>query len=436
MNRKIIKRKYTAVQIELISPLAVSSGENLYSDADVMRDGSGEVFVPGTSLAGAFRNLLQLDERSEKVMGYSDGGQGQMSSLYVSDLYFEKEDKQEPVLSIRDRVCLTRKKTVDNKFDVEIIEPGIRGVIFLNYVQREGDEENFEKAIADILQETESGAIRFGANKNRGFGRFRILKIYEKEFTESEVDEWIAFVPVSKKCNSYGEGTSYEDWVADKEKTHPGYVKICVPLRLIGGISIRRYSTRPNMPDFEHISCGTDEKGLPIPIIPGTSWNGAIRSASYSVLTELVGEKKAEKIICAWFGNVNVKAKDKTAAWQSAIVVGESRIKDGTWLPMTRNQINRFDASTKNGALYSEQSYFGGNTILELMVRKEADYEACIGFLIMAISDLANGYVSVGGQTAVGRGLFEKRDEIKFSEPVDEEKCSKALYDLLYNQEV
>lgn len=439
MNRRIEKRKYFAIVVRLRSPLLVSSGENRFSDADVLRNGLGEIFVPGTSLAGAFRNHMELDGYADKIMGFSEGNKGCMSSLYISDLYFQQDTDSELKISIRDRVQLNGKKTVENKFDTELVEPGVCGTLFLNYIQRQDDSADYETAVSVLLQEIESGAIRFGANKNRGFGRFHVLKVFEREFTSENVDGWIHFSPHSKELASYEEGRNYKDWVVDKKKATSHYLKIQVPLRLMGGISIRRYSTRPDMPDFEHITCGKDGEGNPIPIIPGTSWSGAIRRDAFSKLTKLVGEKKAEEYVQGWFGHVAVKKKtgeEELDAWQSSVVVGESQLQGGTWLSMTRNQINRFDASTKAGALYSEWSYFGGVTNLELMVQKEGEFEALIGLLLLIIDDLQKGYLCVGGQVAVGRGIFEKEGEVRFSESIDLEKCNSALYEFLYEQEV
>ena len=44
---KILKRKYYALEIELISPLKVSNGQEIHSDSDVMRNGNGVLFIPG-----------------------------------------------------------------------------------------------------------------------------------------------------------------------------------------------------------------------------------------------------------------------------------------------------------------------------------------------------------------------------------------------------
>ena len=55
-KNKIIRRYYLAAEVYLRSPLALSSGENEVSDMDVLKNGKGEVFIPGTSVAGAFRS--------------------------------------------------------------------------------------------------------------------------------------------------------------------------------------------------------------------------------------------------------------------------------------------------------------------------------------------------------------------------------------------
>ena len=41
-----------------------------------------------------------------------------------------------------------------------------------------------------------------------------------------------------------------------------------------------------------------------------------------------------------------------------------------------------------------------------------ADEKCILGLLILAIKDLQNGLMAVGGQTAIGRGIFEKQGPI------------------------
>lgn len=419
MKNPVKYRKYYAAELSLASPMAVSSGEDYESDADLIRNRDGELFIPGTSLAGALRNYISRKEDCEKLFGYSEGEKGRMSAVSLSDLYFDQTE--EVRTSLRDRVKLTDDRTVDNKFDQEIIETGAKGTLYLEYVVRKEQEGlDGEALVASLFQGMQDGEIRFGSDKNRGYGRVRISRVYEKGFGPEDVDAWIGFQREGRVLSKYEEH-SYEEW----KQTHPGtaagrYVQIQVPLRQKGGISIRRYSTKPDQADYEHITCNGQ------PVIPGSSWNGAIRADAKNILIE-AGVKRPEKVIGAWFGNL-----DGEDSCQSTIVVRESIIRECVFLPMTRNKINRFDASTVDGALYSEISCMNGKTELELMVRRDAagEYKAVLGLLLLVIRDIQKGYVAVGGQTAVGRGIFAADESrgMTFSEEITEQECLAALY--------
>ena len=151
-------------------------------------------------------------------------------------------------------------------------------------------------------------------------------------------------------------------------------------------------------------------------MIPGTSWAGAVRSRTKKLLKDLnCSEEKAERMINGWFGYVDVKAgKDKKTAGQSMIVIGESILKNAVPLVTTRNKINRFSAATVDGALYTEKAYFGGETQLEIKIRKDKEgcYQLLAAMLSFVARDIANGYLSVGGQTAIGRGIFEGNGDV------------------------
>lgn len=456
-NKKIIEKQYYAFKLRLASPLNVSAGLSEETDADVLRNGDGEVFIPGTSVAGAFRNALMLKEKSDGIMGYSDGEQGRMSSILISDIYFAEPEHVKT--GIRDGIKLDDSKIVENKFDMEIVETGAVGTLFIECVVREGDTpEQYVDAIKKLVTMLQSGEIRFGANKNRGFGRVELLTeadaesyVYEKSFSKEDKNDYAAFIlDVNSKTSKDTRLGLYKsqklsDWIgeewtekclnmnqhadADQPLDLEQYVKISVPLRLMGGISIRRYSAKSNQADFEHITC--DGK----PVIPGSSWNGAIRADVARILRELidVGKDKqmiVENLIDGWFGKIS---DEQGESMQSLVVVSESIIEGATPVPMTRNKVNRFDASTVDGALYSEISYFGGKTTLELLIRKDEKryYEELVEILQLVIRDIKEGFVAVGGQTAVGRGVFAPDGE-----QVDKTFGVPKLYELICSKEV
>lgn len=429
MRNKIISREYYAIDVSLVSPLNISNGEDYYSDADVLTNGSGEYFIPGTSLAGAFRNYLGKDKKTECAYGFADGDAGRMSSIFISDIYLE-----EASVSVRDRVKLTELKNVDNKFDVQIIGAGARGKLFLECVKRENDEYDFGRIVSDLLYAISIGEIRIGADKNRGFGVLKIGRIASRLFTSENLNEWESFLPLAHAAEGYPKGKKYSEWSKKIEKPEPRYVRIHIPLELKGGISIRQYSAQKNSPDYVHIT----ENG--IPIIPGTSWNGALRSDALKIL-RMLGCRDASDKMDQWFGFVRErKAKDKPQACQSMIVVGESKLEKSRGLTITRNKIDRFSAATVSTALYTEYSYFGGFTDLDIKIKKDVSkaYEAAVGLMILVLKDLQGGYISVGGQGAIGRGIFALRDGESWTLSENQEQNSsdkylKALYELVRN---
>lgn len=48
MINRIVKRIYTVWKIRLDSPMNISGSENTLTDSDFIRNGSGELFIPGT----------------------------------------------------------------------------------------------------------------------------------------------------------------------------------------------------------------------------------------------------------------------------------------------------------------------------------------------------------------------------------------------------
>lgn len=72
---------------------------------------------------------------------------------------------------------------------------------------------------------------------------------------------------------------------------------------------------------------------------------------------------------------------------------------------MTRNAIDRFSGGTASGALFTEKTYYGGITKLVIAVKDKISTRQ-VNALAAAIADLNYGYLSVGGLTSIGRGLF------------------------------
>lgn len=419
MSNKVKEKIVFAAQVTVSSPLCVSNGEGEYTDCDVMRDYTGKPFVPGSSLAGAMRGYVSQIKADTELFGI-DGKESRMSPLRVSDLLFT-----DVKVGTRDGVKLENKLAVDkSKYDMEVLETA-GGYLFLELTVREHDfakKGGWLNSLYKVFSAIEVGDICFGGNKTRGFGRIHIEKLFSKVFDASNLEEWLEY---KKEIETLTE-LKKELWFQPQKDEL--FQVFRVPLKLTGGISIRKYSTKPGEPDYEHITYnGT-------PIVPGTSWNGAIRQQCQNLLKQM-GHKKPARAIQDWFGFV-----EESDACQSQVVISESEISGGEALVLTRNKINRFDASTVEEALYTEKSHFEGTTELVIKIRKTApDFLAICGLVLLVIKDIENGYLAIGGQTAVGRGIFHgntSKDGEGYISEAEFKTYMSALYEFVKREEV
>ena len=178
MINPVKKKIVFSIQVELDAPLCVASGRDGLTDADVMQDYDGKPFIPASSIAGAMRSYLKKDKNSPSLFGYSEGEGGKMSALFLSDMIFEDEAK----LLIRDGVELDDKKTaVDgSKYDMQMIEAGTKAHFYAELTIRENNgkekefhdsEEDYVNDLAAALYGINSGKLRMGRKKTRGFGK-------------------------------------------------------------------------------------------------------------------------------------------------------------------------------------------------------------------------------------------------------------------------
>ncbi|MGN0362555.1 MAG: RAMP superfamily CRISPR-associated protein [Bilifractor sp.] len=399
----ITERIYYAVSVRFLAPVLVSNGENLYTDADVIRDRNGRPFIPGTSLAGAFRGRMGEDKATPSVYGYSSGEEGRMSHVYISDLLFDSFK-----VTTRDRVQLSEEKTVENKFNMEAIDTGAEGTFFIEIINRANDRFQAEPEVRASILSLADGMIRIGADKNRGFGKAAVTRVGERRFTAASRNEWILFLGKRKDPKEYPEAdiSKWKNKTADDNGRV--YAQIEVPLSLQGGISIRKYSADPGRADYEHITANGK------PVIPGTSWAGAIRWDAQEILDELgVLQSRKKELMDKWFG-----PRGNEKLHQSQIMIDESVLEGAVRMPVSRTRINRFTGGTVNAALYSEIAYYGGSTILRLSVKKSRNKDeriddAAVGLLLLVVDDIRKGHLAIGGQVSVGRGLFRSGGEVQ-----------------------
>ena len=316
------------------------------------------------------------------------------SQFRVYDAYIQSE---EYFVSRRDGVALDDYKygIPGAKFDREILESGI---IFRTFIERDIDtNESEEDAFNKLAEVLHNIPIFFGSKISRGYGRVGNFKIFKKEFSfnTNQGSSWLDFDMYKDNCWK----KSLE--ISKSDKVFLENTKITLELALQGGISIRQYTTEikegvEQVPDMKQLIVRQkNETGKleEVPVIPGTTWAGAIghrMKLFYPNVSEYFGK-----------GGEDGKIRSK-------IFFSESQLKDAVSKVISRNAIDRFTGSTVDGALFTEQIYYGGTTVLEIYfdLYKEIDLDF-IKSLAVALSDLHEGLLAIGGGTSIGRGIFK-----------------------------
>ena len=136
------------------------------------------------------------------------------------------------------------------------------------------------------------------------------------------------------------------------------------------------------MPDYKTLSLKTQSEFTPV--IPGSSWAGAFRDKCSQILTN--------EEITDYFGEVN---ETTAKAVKSQVCFSESILSGGTPKDVTRNSIDRFSGATKSGALYTERTYYYGETSLTITVPYNERLLSAIG---VCLADLHHGFLKNQGQ--------------------------------------
>lgn len=421
----MIKEKiYYYIRFKLESPLSVGNGDDNLTDHDCIRNSNGDLFIPATSIAGVFSHYLNEEQRNlfapkieteksirekrkEKEYEYFQ------SPYFISDAILASSNVN---MSIRDGVKLTENKTAEKsaKYNFEVIETGAEFDFRIELTIRDGDNADKMKKIVDILLNGfNSGEIVLGLKSKRGYGKASLIRVYKKSF-DNDIDSLLKFNKYNVK--------NYDEYILKQENLNKNFDYLEVELEQIGGLSIRRYSSKAGEADFEHIkSNGT-------PVIPGTSWAGLIRGQveRYVNLIENQFNTKLDVNLDHWFGREKQKNSEAVA---SNIIVEESIIEHSKEITLTRNKIDRFSGGASNRALFTEKAVFNGTTKLGIKIKKGITYykdnelqedstkstknskvennSKIVGLIALVLKDIDNGLIALGGQTSVGRGIFK-----------------------------
>ena len=431
-SNPVTKRIVFKAEAVLATPALIGSGESDKTDSDVLVDGLGAPFLPGTSLAGVLRALLNPNNPTPKNKGEDKTNDketkppkktereilldelfgeieddGVMSAIWVLDSVFKNAEGDQATVVELDGVAIDSEDKVaidEKKYDFEAVETGSRFTIRIMLVIREkNNSQALEDELGKIAFSLLNGNVSIGAKTNRGFGSISCDKVLQQVFDFENngiatLERWIKF-DWEEATNDWRDATLVEH--------NPPYNKLEACLKLDGSIMIRDDHNPEEDEDYKHICSGGSDN----PVIFGTSWAGAIRNGLYRLLKPVPGwEDKTSEKLNLYFGKV-VEGTQETVpsliAFDASFLKPDDRKTDG-YRKITRVKIDRFTGGAANGALFTERPWYGGQTKLTARWDPRGENSAEIEkLLLLALDAINNGLLTVGGETSVGRGVFK-----------------------------
>lgn len=391
LNSASIIGRYTLTgTVKLTSPLIIRAGVsndilNDTVDDIVVTYHDGQPFIPGTSLAGVLRQVLQgLVPDAELVLFGSIDDKGTQSALQINDIPLEDTN-----IVVRDgiRIDDVRGVTVDGaKYDFEVIESGATGQLRIDCVIRRCHEqqgEKMEKALAALANALQHG-IAIGARTVNGFGRVacKDIALEHYDFTKPDhVKAWLtgksgASVAIPKQA-----------LVADRDLVinMDAYLEDTVLIKSI----------------FEE---AWEDKSVAL-FVPGTSVKGVLRHQCGRILQAL--ESNGE-LVNTLFGYSNDDDKDSR---KGRVMVDEIYFdKQFNQEEQPRIRVDRFTGGAMNGALFQDHPVRNtkGDAMtfpLRMTVKNCNDAEA--GLVMLLVKDLMTGQVTLGANRTIGYGRVQ-----------------------------
>lgn len=401
----IINRIYFKGTLEAKSPFMIGAYDDDFVDMVCMKDEDNNPMIPGTSIAGVLKRLFSnLDEELlKKIFGYTEenSSDSRQSNLITYDCFMQKNSKIN--YEIRDGIKINydTKITEDKaKYDYEVVSSGCKLDFKLELVIRSGDKDKKEDLLKlfNYMIKIIEDKILIGGKTNRGFGEFsltdcKVYEIYEKDYYNKYVNfDWDKDFVDYKKSSIYKAGV-YKNLKPKYERYEfKAYFPYTLVVRTTDVIDVKN--------KFEMLKSNRK------PVIPGTTWSGVFKNAAYKLLKQL-GITDTEYYLEKIFGTSEDKKHDEKVA--SNIMFNESIITKCKEFSQTHVKIDRFTQSAVDTALVKGGVIADATCNLTITLKESKPWIKQL--LNLIIQDINDGYITLGGQTAIGRGIFKLEEE-------------------------
>ncbi len=417
--------------LKLDAPLLVGAGTVTMTaarnkDIYVLRNANGEAFIPGTSLVGVLRELLdsQAPEMVEEIFGDLDAMQ---STVQAEDIVF-KESKH----IFRDGVCIDDYKgsaIKGKKYDYEAIERGAEAALRLVFTLRafhlddapEGQKRSIRCNVLNsiyFLRDRLAAGIHLGSNTSKGMGRAHLASPALGHYDFHEPKDVLAWLGSDQPAAANASIQMSDAGMMPLEP--PDTFAVSATFALSSSLLVRDYQT-----NNEGKQIAVMKHSMDVPVIPGTTIKGVLRHRAAHILRELGHSQTMLDNLMGCAGDKDKKSKSVTEGRiKSRFIVEECYLEENQEqlreTEVTRNRIDRFTGGVIGNALLNTKPLYQknnsiGTVKIRFVIRKATESEA--GLALFLLKDLWQGELAFGGETSIGRGRLKGiRAEIQYKQ--------------------
>ncbi|NLK70095.1 MAG: hypothetical protein GX286_01470 [Clostridiales bacterium] len=398
-KNKLIETIQYKVDAVTVSPLSIKDGDdNLKLD-----NTTGKFYIPGSSVAGAFRNYYENYinnhmHHENNLFGGTDTG---MNKLVCYDAFAAGQQiiSSRPGLRI-DRRTLTdyrffsAGKKVGSKFKRHFLNDGVRFIFVFELNNYNGVDgfENIKSQFELLLAAFSAGDILLGNNKMIGFGRFEVNSVHKTEYNLCKYEDVYNYL---LKKRHYIDITE----LILNNKSDLKNVRFKIKAKTTTPVLIKDEVVRSSRePDGINLKNSNNEY-----IIPGSSLKGVLRARAEKLAKTFPCINS--KVLTNIFG---VESNNEDEAHISRFVCYDTIIKNAAIGIYNKVKIDYFTGGVQKHALMSEETVMGD---LEIECAFNTfgleQYDKEIGLLLLVLRDLCTENLNVGGGYAVGRGYIK-----------------------------
>lgn len=397
--------------LETRSPLAVGSGEEGPTDAPVLRDVvDGRPLLPGSSLAGVLRAGAERRADAALVARVFGGGRGDDDGGASPLLVHDAVALDDLPTTVREGVAIDPATGVAEPgklFAREVVDRKVRFPLRLELLLERRDDDALALLVA-CVEDLRSGVARVGARTQRGFGKLTLVEVRARCFDLTTPAGWMAFLETPPGGPLDGPAhdriaAAVTAAVPDRVLEAPAAMEDAVfRLKLdLTTLLVRSAPSDAAAPDSVQLRSGAD------PVIPGSSLAGVLRGRCLRIARladEIIGGDRAEDRVTALFGPRLQGERDRRQLRASRVRVDDAVVSESAEAIVDRIALDRFSQKVVDGALFDEGISWGG-AAAGVEVRITRPEAVDVALIALALRDLLEGDLPVGGTTGIGRGV-------------------------------